>query len=200
MPAGDLKTMVVDISGLFLSADNRIRLHLGIKKAQVWVFDRIRLDDSAPVNVTIQQLQASSADLQVGGQAIKSMTSINSRIITSDELLPIKPDFFGYGNFTRLGDVKALVTQRDDKYVVMNYADKLELTFPEPLPPQPGMTRGFVLKVDNYYKEFKEYKYVEPLPFHGMSDYPYPATETYPTDPDHTQYRFEYNTRTFIKP
>jgi hypothetical protein len=69
------------------------------------------------------------------------------------------------------------------------------LTFPALSPPPAGMTRGFILKADNYYKEFKEYKYLEPLPFHGMSDYPPLAPEAYPTDADHNQYRLQYNTR-----
>ena len=195
MPAGDLKAMIVDLSGLFRSSDHRVRLHLGIKKAQVWVFDRIRLDDSAPVPVTMQQLQATSADLQFGGHAIQSMVNRDHRIIATDEVQPLQPTWYGYGNFTRYGDILPLITQRDDKYALLNYADRLEVTYPVPMPPQAGMRRGFVLMVDNYYKEFKEYKYLEPLPFHGMSDYPYPATETYPTDADHTQYREEYNTR-----
>jgi hypothetical protein len=57
------------------------------------------------------------------------------------------------------------------------------------------MTRGFILKADLYYKDFKDYKYLDPLPFHAMSDYPPPAPEAYPTDPAHTQYLLEYNTR-----
>jgi hypothetical protein len=57
------------------------------------------------------------------------------------------------------------------------------------------MNRAFMVKADLYYKEFKEYKYLEPLPFHGMSDYPYPATESYPQDAEHTLYRQQYNTR-----
>jgi uncharacterized delta-60 repeat protein len=197
MPAGDLKSMVIDIANIFLSSDRRIRLHLGIKKAQVWVFDRIRLDDSAPVSVTVQALSASSADLQLGGQAIVSMPAIQHRLMVSDENLPLKPDYFGFGSFTRYGEVRELLTQRDDKYVIMNYADKLELAFPALPPPQPGKARGFVLKVDNYYKDFKDYKYLEPLPFHGMSDYPPPAPEAYPTDADHVQYLQEYNTRQY---
>ena len=85
MPMGDLKTMVIDIANIFLSSDHRIRLHLGIKKAQVWVFDRIRLDDSAPVSVTVQELQASSADLQLGGQAIQSMVTLQHRLVASSD-------------------------------------------------------------------------------------------------------------------
>jgi hypothetical protein len=36
---------------------------------------------------------------------------------------------------------------------------------------------------------------VEPLPFHGMSSYPYPETERYPQTAAHQQYRLDYNTR-----
>ncbi len=197
MPMGDLKTMIVDLSGLFLSSDHRVRVHLGIKKAQVWVIDRIRLDDSAPVSVTVQELPASSANLQVGGHAIQAMNTEQHRILVNETALPPYPGYYGYGNFTGLGEVKELLTQRDDKYVIMNYADKLELLFPALPAPEAGMARGFILKADNYYKEFKEYKYLEPLPFHGMSDYPPPAPEAYPMDLDHNQYRQDYNTRIF---
>jgi putative Ig domain-containing protein len=195
MPMGDLKTMAIDIGNKFLSSDHRIRLHLGIKKAQVWVIDRISLDDSAPVSVTIQELVASAADLQPGGHAIKEMNTEQHRILVNDESMPPHTNYYGYGNFTKYGEVGELVTGRDDKYVIMNYADMLDLTFPALPAPEAGKTRSFILKADNYYKEFKEYKYLEPLPFHGMSDYPPPAPEAYPTDEDHNQYRLLYNTR-----
>ncbi len=195
MPMGDLKTMIIDMGSKFLSSDHRIRVHLGIKKAQVWVIDRISLDDSAPVSVTVQELTASSANLQAGGHAIQAMNTEQHRILVNDESLPPHPGYYGYGNFTRYGEVGELLTGRDNKFAIMNYADKLDLTFPGLPAPQPGMARSFILKADNYYKEFKEYKYLEPLPFHGMSDYPPPAPEAYPTDDDHNQYRLLYNTR-----
>jgi hypothetical protein len=194
MPAGDMKRMVVDLSNLFLSADHRIKVNIGVRKTTLWVIDRIRLDDSAPVAFTTQELSASSADLQAGGQAITEMSTPLHRIHVGDNL-PIKPNFYGYGNFTRYGEVKDLLTLRDDKFVLMNYADKLELRFPALPAPSEGMKRTFMIKADLYYKEFKDYKYMEPLPFHGMSDYPYPATESYPQDAEHTQYRQQYNTR-----
>ena len=197
MPMGDLKTMIVDLSNKFLSSDHRIRLHLGIKKAQIWVIDKIRLDDSTPVSINVQELAASSADLQVGGHAIKDMNTEQHRILVNEQSLPAHTGYYGFGNFTRLGEAGELLTQRDDKYVIMNYADMLDMTFPALAAPQAGMTRGFILKADNYYKEFKEYKYLEPLPFHGMSDYPPPPPEAYPTDLDHNQYRQDYNTRIF---
>ncbi|HZV81563.1 MAG TPA: putative Ig domain-containing protein, partial [Geobacteraceae bacterium] len=196
MPAGDMKRMVVDLSNLFLSSDYRIRVNFGVRKTTLWVIDRIRLDDSAPIAFTTQELSASSADLQSGGQAITEMSTPQHRIHVGDNL-PVKPNFYGYGNFTRYGEVKDLLTQRDDKFVLMNYADKLELKFPALPAPQAGINRVFMIKADLYYKEFKDYKYLDPLPFHGMSDYPPPAPEAYPTDEDHNQYRLLYNTRVF---
>jgi len=40
---------------------------------------------------------------------------------------------------------------------------------------------------------------VEPLPFHGMSQYPYPASERFPDTPAHRAWREKYNTRRAIK-
>jgi hypothetical protein len=37
---------------------------------------------------------------------------------------------------------------------------------------------------------------VDPLPFRGMSGFPYPDTESYPSDEAHSNYLSEYNTRT----
>ena len=40
---------------------------------------------------------------------------------------------------------------------------------------------------------------VLPLPFHAMSRYPYPATEHFPDDEPHRQYREHYNTRPALR-
>ena len=41
---------------------------------------------------------------------------------------------------------------------------------------------------------------VEPLPFQGMSAYPYAATERYPQTPAHLEYLARYNTRIVSRP
>ena len=51
---------------------------------------------------------------------------------------------------------------------------------------------------NGYYKDAKVDvpHTVEPLPFSEMSGFPYdPAEESYPDDPEHSQYLQEYNTR-----
>jgi hypothetical protein len=40
---------------------------------------------------------------------------------------------------------------------------------------------------------------VEPLPFHGMTRYPYSKEERYPESPAHLRYRKEYNTRPALR-
>ncbi len=41
---------------------------------------------------------------------------------------------------------------------------------------------------------------VDPLPFHTLIPYPYPAGTNYPTDADHQNYLLNYNTRPVADP
>ena len=62
-----------------------------------------------------------------------------------------------------------------------------------------GWTRDFLVHSVGWVKDgdmnTAHGQTVEPLPFHGMSSYPYGPEEHYPTDPEHERYRKEYNTR-----
>lgn len=194
-PAGDLKTMVVDLSNLFLSGDRRIRIYTGMRQKSRWLIDRIRLDQSAPVEVSVQEVTTTGAGLRPGGNAIHSMGTLESRIIASDVNMPVEWGEPSYGSFTRYGDVTALLTSSDDMFAIMRQGDQVELTFPALAPPAAGLSRTFIVKSDLFYKSLKVNNQVEPLPFHGMSSYPYPEPETYPADEDHLRYREEYNTR-----
>ena len=61
--AGDLKTVVVDLSGLLPNDARLLRVHLGVWAPGRLVLDRIRLDESAPIDVIETYLEASSAEL-----------------------------------------------------------------------------------------------------------------------------------------
>jgi hypothetical protein len=104
------------------------------------------------------------------------------------------------GAYTREGDVLTLLTATDDHFVIGQPGDEVGLEFeaaPEAVPE--GWTRTYLLRGDGYSKEMDVNSAspdtVEPLPFHGMSGYPYPAHEKYPDTPEHNRYREEYNTR-----
>ena len=68
---------------------------------------------------------------------------------------------------------------------------------------RPGWKRDYLLKVDGWAKDRDPNTAfsgsVEPLPFHGMSVYPYPAGESFPKDAGHEKWRKEYNTRPALR-
>src|SRR5207244_9289319 len=105
------------------------------------------------------------------------------------------------GRYTRYGDVLPLVRAPDDMYVVFAPGDEVTLTFDATAVPslRPGWTRDFVLYTDAWLKDSDRNtaagNTVAPLPFHGMSRYPYRPDERYPGDAAHTRYVETYNTR-----
>lgn len=103
------------------------------------------------------------------------------------------------GNYTRYGDVTPLVQGKDDMYVVMHHGDTITLNFEaRKLPPLPeGWTRTFLMYAAGFGKDMDLHSAypdtVEPLPYHGMSGYPFAGP--YPNDPTHRDYLRKYNTR-----
>lgn len=105
------------------------------------------------------------------------------------------------GHYTREGDVRELLLKSDDMFVVSRPGDEISLSFDaKTLPPLPaGWTRTFLLYADGFSKEMDinsaSPDQLAPLPFHGMSRYPYPATEHYPLTDERRRYLEKYNTR-----
>ena len=109
------------------------------------------------------------------------------------------------GDYTRFGDVDELLLDADDRFVIFGRGDEIALEFdPSALPPvATGQERTFVLRSVGFCKDRDFYSAhsdrVEPLPFRGMSGYPYPPSERYPDDEVHSRYRQEWNTRRIEK-
>ena len=105
------------------------------------------------------------------------------------------------GDYSRFGEVNELLLDDDDRFVIFGRGDEVALEFDSlALPPlATGQTRTFVLRSVGFCKDADFYSAhsdrVEPLPFHGMSGYPYPPNERYPDDDFHTRYRRQWNTR-----
>jgi hypothetical protein len=196
LPAGDEKTMVFDISGMFPTEDRHIRLNLGSRPWVRWLIDSVRLDDSAPINCILgSEVQPLATTLSQGGRATIVLPDIHSRGLVLDDNLPFNGVGFGQGKFTSYGDVNELVARQDDKFVIFGMGDQVLVTFGPMAAPRPGYHRILVLKILQYYKAYYVNTVVNPLPFRGMSSYPYPATENYPKDADHKAYLAKYNTR-----
>jgi hypothetical protein len=105
------------------------------------------------------------------------------------------------GRYTREGDVRELLLKTDDMFVISKPGDEISLSFDaRRLPPiRAGWTRTFLLYADGYSKEMDinsaSPDQVSPLPFHGMTRYPYPDTERYPMTAARRAYFEKYNTR-----
>jgi hypothetical protein len=202
MPSGKPKTIAVDLH--FLSASRKVRIVTSL--CVYW--DEIFLSEGASEPEVHQSVAPlASADLHFRGFS-------EARIHPQRK----QPDTFFYANvtptsfwnptpglYTRYGAVRELLLDVDDRPVIMGSGDEVSLRFAaNTLPPLPaGWTRDFLLKVDGWAKDRDPNTAfsttVEPLPFHQMSRYPYPAGEHYPSDAWHEQYRGKYNTRPALK-
>jgi hypothetical protein len=204
MPAGKPKTIAVDLTGRFLSASREIRIVTNL--CVYW--DEIFLsEDSAAPEVKLTSI-APSGDLHFRGF---SPVVIHPERKQPEQFLYPNPRPASMWNqtpglYTRYGEVNELLETADDRFVIMGSGDEVRLRFDaRGLPGLPyGWTRDFILLVDGWAKDrdantaFSQT--VEPLPFHSMSAYPYPAGEAYPETPAHREYRARYNTRPALRP
>ncbi|HEY3359613.1 MAG TPA: fibronectin type III domain-containing protein, partial [Polyangia bacterium] len=90
-PAGDLKTMVIDVGGLLNPADPRVRVHLGRRSGARWVIDCLALDDSAPAAITVTELDPTVADLHHRGAATFTPGTMERRWSALDDTQPDVP-------------------------------------------------------------------------------------------------------------
>ena len=199
IPAGKNKTVTVDLTGKFLSDDRRVRIQTDMQIYWDAAFFTVGTQ-AVPMEVTT--VNPDSADLHYRG--FSEMYRPN----------PHAPHLFDYqkvtksaqwrdlaGYYTRYGDVAPLLQEVDDMYVILNAGDEITVEFEASRLPtlKAGWVRDFILYSDGWDKDGDintlTSQTVEPLPFHGMSSYPYPDTEHYPNDEVHRRYQLEYNTR-----
>lgn len=199
IPVGRPQTIIADLTGKFLSASREVRI---VTNMRIY-WDQILVDTSAsdaPIQLT--RLNATTADLRWRGF---------SREYSPDGRQPLGYDYNDIsftspwkvmtGRYTREGDVRELLAASDDMFVISRPGDELSLSFSAAqLPPLPrGWTRTFLLYADGFSKEMDinsaSPDQIGPLPFHGMSKYPYTWPEHYPLTPARQRYLETYNTR-----
>ncbi len=198
MPAGKPKTIVVPVE--FLSASRKVRIVTNL--CVYW--DEIFLSEGASdAEAKPTLIPFDSADLHFRGF---SETRIHPRRKQPDTFFydHVTPASFWNptpGLYTRFGRVDNLLRDVDDQLMIMGSGDEVTLRFPLAglQAPSAGMTRDFLLKVDGWAKDRDPNtafsSTVQPLPFHAMSRYPYPASEHFPRDAVHDSYQRTYNTR-----
>lgn len=197
-PAGKTRAMPVDLTGVFRDAgDFRVRLVTTLRLH--WdAFSFVV--DPPQVEVRETRLAAAAAELRWHGfsRRVDDDPTLPERFVY-DEREAHPPWDQMQGMLTRYGDVRELVRARDDRLAVFSAGDELALEFASPPAPKPGWRRDFLVYLDGWNKD-GDYnnglaQQVEPLPFHGMSGYPYGADERQPDGPVAARYRAEWNTR-----
>jgi len=199
IPVGRPQTIVVDLTGKFLSSNREVRI---VTNMRIY-WDQI-LVDTSPGNFPLQvtRLNPSVADLRWRGFSLEHSPD-GRQPLTYDykQVSFTSPWKVMTGRYTREGDVRELVTAADDMFVISRPGDELSLSFAaNKLPALPkGWTRTFLLYADGFSKEMDinsaSPDQVGPLPFHGMSKYPYSWPEHYPLTPERQKYLETYNTR-----
>ena len=174
-PAGRNKICLFNLTGLFPpGVPKRLRLRTNLEI----YWDQIQWARGLPhTPFRITRLQASTADLRYRGfSTIRQANASSPEIPDYNHLMgtaPIWRDLAGY--YTRYGDVRALLTQTDDRYVIMNAGDELALRFKAPAPPAPGWVRDYVIAGDGWVKDgdynSTDSQTVLPLPYHARRVY-----------------------------
>lgn len=198
LPTSKGATVPINLTGKFLTDDYQVRIVTNL--CLYW--DEIFFtsdDEFGPLEVT--ELFPAKADLHFRGYSELTRDSLGFEEFDYYKVQS-KGSFNQHkGRYTRYGDVLELLMTPDDKYVIMGTGDELTIQFDATKVPslREGWSRDFLFYANGWVKDgdlnTKHSLTVEPLPFHGMSGYPYKSDESYPYDAAHISYIEKYNTR-----
>ncbi len=199
IPVGRPQTIAVALGGRWLSLDRHVRI---VTNMRIY-WDQIQVGASAAnPDVGIAWLDPNVADLRDRGfsrertKAAPARTTPDYSRVTARSPWKVFP-----GRYTRLGDVRELLRKSDDVFVLSRPGDELALAFDAMTLPaaKPGFRRTFLLFADGYSKEMDINSATPdssmPLPFHGMTRYPYEPEEGFPMPLETRRLMDEYNTR-----
>ncbi|MXZ73885.1 MAG: hypothetical protein F4207_01990 [Gemmatimonadetes bacterium] len=199
-PSGEHKTVFIDLTDLFPADDYRVRLTTNLEL--YWSEAFFTVDEPVRNERRITRLSPDTADLHYRGYSREYRTAPYGPFIRDYRVLSGEPQWLPFEGYrTRYGDVTPLLRASDNRYVIYSSGEEIKVTFDAadlPAPP-PGWTRNFVLHTDGWLKEgdlnTATAATIEPLPFHGMADYPYGPESRYPDEAGLRAYRNAYNTR-----
>jgi hypothetical protein len=213
VPVGRPQTIVVDLDGKFLSRSREVRI---VTSMRIY-WDRILVDDSGLAELLSERAVMSGAP--AGSVRAARLDPVSATLRRRGFSAPVSPDGrepFTYdydrvtstspwkqmpGRYTREGDVRDLLLRADDMFVVSAPGDEVAVGFDaDATPPPPaGAIRTFLLLSEGYSKEMDlssaSPDQAWPLPFRGMTQYPYTWPEAYPATPERLEYVRRYNTR-----
>jgi hypothetical protein len=180
IPVGRPQTIALDLSGLFRGPDRSVRI---VTNMRIY-WDQIQVGRLADLEPELARLDPTTADLRERGfSAGNDAVAPDPLRFDYERVSWTSPWKTMTGRYTRPGNVRHLLRATDDTFVISRPGDEVALAFDATsLPPLPnGWTRTFLLHGDGYSKEMDinsaSPDAVLPLPYHGMTRYPYPPEE-----------------------
>jgi len=204
-PEGKNKTILIDLDGLFKPGQPRqIRLRTNLELYWDWMATATEIPGA---KVEKRVIDPTVADLRYHGF---------NKTIQPSHSSPEVPDYGRLasvgqqwrdmeGFYTRFGDVRPLLANVDDRYVIMNAGDEINLRFPEASPVATGMVRDYVMIGDGWGKDCDinsgYSKAVLPLPSHADLAYNHQVKSLYddPVYKAHAKDWVDYQTR-YVSP
>ena len=178
-PVGRPQTIVVDLRGRLEPGEREIRIQTNMRI----FWDQIQVGTPSQAAPRVSRIDPVVADL--GWRGFSAEKTSEGEPLTYDyhAVTAVSPWKVPVGRYTREGDVRELLRTRDDLFVISKPGDQIALSFDvASLPALPqGWTRTLMLYAYGYSKEMNirsaSPDTVEPLPFFGMTGYPYGPAE-----------------------
>ena len=197
-PAGLERTIVVDLTSKLPAGTRRIRLMTNL---QIY-WDQVLIDQSVDAEAHTTEVPLAAASLRFRGYP-KQIDGVSPGDLDYNyNLVSLTGPFQRErGSYTHFGDVTPLLESVDDRFVVFGSGEEIAAEFDaEKLPALPAhWKRDYFFYANGFVKDMDWWDAspftVAQMPFHGMSTYPYPASENYPDDAASLDYRLNWNDR-----
>jgi len=197
-PAGLERTIVVDLTGKLPEGAHKIRLTTNLEI----YWDQVLVDNNAEAEAKATEVPLAAATLQFRGYPKQIDLASNGDLdYDYDRVSLTGPYQHQRGNYTRFGDVTALLKGIDDRYAIFGSGEEIAAEFDAAnLPALPAhWKRDYFFYANGYVKDMDWWDAspftVAQLPFHKMSTYPYPDSEEFPLDAQSLDYQLNWNDR-----
>jgi hypothetical protein len=176
-PGGKTKTIAIELGDALSQTNGRLRIATSMEFYWDHIFYAV---DEPPTEVKTIDLPLVAADLHHRGYSEVVVDAGHGpehfhydRVTTSAKWPAME------GSFTPYGNVRPLLTERDDRLLVIGAGDEVTLRFEAGNPPPAGWRRDFFFYSAGWEKDCNLLtvlgESVDPLPYEAMPGYPWPA-------------------------
>jgi tetratricopeptide (TPR) repeat protein len=197
-PAGLERTIVVDLTGKLPAGVRTIRL---VTNLEIY-WDQVLVDNNEEAEARTTEAPLATAALHFRGYPKQIDLASNGDLDYDYDRVSLTGPFqHQRGNYTRFGDVTALLKGIDDRYAIFGSGEEIAAEFDVSKLPalRAHWKRDYFFYANGYVKDMDWWDAspftVAQLPFHRMSTYPYPANEKFPDDAGALDYQLNWNDR-----